>query len=63
MITKGDVLTFLGKASGPLGSFKAALDKEEAKLKSEKSGAKKAEAHPPNVNASTLRLPFMVVLL
>ena len=55
MITKGDVLTFLGKASGPLGSFKAALDKEEAKLKSEKSGAKKAEAPAPPVDGAGLR--------
>lgn len=47
MITKGDVLTYLGKASGPLGSYKAALEKEEEKAKSEKSGVKQAAPQSP----------------
>ena len=47
MVTKGDVLTFLGKASGPLGTWKQALEKEEAKMKSEKSLVRKAEAQTP----------------
>jgi pyruvate/2-oxoglutarate dehydrogenase complex dihydrolipoamide acyltransferase (E2) component len=55
MITKGDVLTHLGKASGPLGTFKAALEKEEAKMKSEKTGAKKAEAPAPPLDGPGLR--------
>ena len=55
MITKGDVLTFLGKASGPLGTWKAALEQEEAKLKSEKSGVKKAEVPAPPLDGPGLR--------
>lgn len=57
MITKGDVLTFLGKASGPLGTWQAALEKEEQKLKDEKtgSGAKKAEAPAPPLDGPGLR--------
>lgn len=56
MITKGDVLTFLGKASGPLGSYQAALEKEEAQAKSEKSGAVKQAAAPaPPLDGPALR--------
>ncbi|GJE87910.1 pyruvate dehydrogenase X component [Phanerochaete sordida] len=51
MVTKGDVLAYLGKASGPLGTYKAALDKENAKLAEErqfgKSAAKKDAPAPP----------------
>lgn len=54
MLTKGDVLTYLGQASGPLGSFQAALDQEEEKAKSEKTIAKKPEA-PPALDGPALR--------
>ena len=55
MITKGDALTFLGKASGPLGTWKQALEKEEAKLKSEKLGVRKVEAPAPPLDGPALR--------
>lgn len=55
MITKGDVLTHLGKASGPLGTYKQALEKEEEKAKSERSGVKKAEAPAPPLDGPALR--------
>ena len=45
MLTKGDVLTFLGKASGPLGSFKAALEADEKK--NERVTAKDSEKNQP----------------
>lgn len=32
MLTKGDVLTFLGKASGPLGSYEGKEVKGEMKI-------------------------------
>ncbi|KAI0084003.1 single hybrid motif-containing protein [Irpex rosettiformis] len=55
MITKGDVLTYLGKASGPLGTFKAALEKEEEQAKKEKSGVKAAPPPPPPLDGPALR--------
>ncbi|KIP02644.1 hypothetical protein PHLGIDRAFT_111879 [Phlebiopsis gigantea 11061_1 CR5-6] len=55
MVTKGDVLTFLGEASGPLGTWKEALEKDEEKMKSEKSGVKKAAAPPPPLDGPALR--------
>jgi pyruvate/2-oxoglutarate dehydrogenase complex dihydrolipoamide acyltransferase (E2) component len=55
MITKGDVLTFLGKASGPLGTYQAALEKEEEKAKIEKSGGKQAATPPPPLDGPALR--------
>ncbi|KAF7796913.1 hypothetical protein EIP86_008098 [Pleurotus ostreatoroseus] len=54
MITKGDVLTYLGKASGPLGSFQAALDQEAQKAKDEKTVTKKPEA-PPVLDGPAVR--------
>lgn len=55
MITKGDVLTFLGKASGPLGTWKEALEKDDEKMKNEKSGVKRAEAPAPPLDGAALR--------
>ncbi len=54
-ITKGDVLTFLGKASGPLGTYKAALEKEEEAAKKEKSGWKAAPPPPTPLDGPALR--------
>ncbi|KAI0818881.1 single hybrid motif-containing protein [Irpex lacteus] len=54
-ITKGDVLTFLGKASGPLGTYKAALEKEEEAAKKEKSGVKAAPPPPTPLDGPALR--------
>ncbi|KAI0082856.1 single hybrid motif-containing protein [Panus rudis PR-1116 ss-1] len=51
MLTKGDVLTHLGKASGPLGTYKAALEKEEQK--SEK--VQKKETAPPPLDGFAVR--------
>ena len=53
MITKGDVLTFLGKTSGPLGTFKFSPTPIEEALK---SGTKKGTlpAAPPKVGSSPL---------
>ena len=45
MLTKGDVLAHLGKASGPLGTYKTFLEKEEQKT--EKVEKKKEEAPAP----------------
>lgn len=42
MVTKGDVLTFLGRASGPLGTFKQSPTPIEAALK----GLQKKDAAP-----------------
>lgn len=51
MVTKGDVLAYLGKASGPLGTWKAALEKEDEKLRAERTfgaaGEKKTAPAPP----------------
>ncbi|KAJ3486501.1 hypothetical protein NLI96_g4204 [Meripilus lineatus] len=47
MLTKGDVLTYLGKASSPLGSFKAALEAE--KKKDERVVAKESGKQPEPV--------------
>lgn len=53
MITKGDVLTFLGKASGPLGTFKFGPSPiQEASKDSTKKGT--APAAPPKVGSSCL---------
>ncbi|KAK7449810.1 pyridoxine biosynthesis protein [Stygiomarasmius scandens] len=47
MLTKGDVLAFLGKASGPLGTFKPSPSPIElANKDSAKPAEKKAEAKP-----------------
>ncbi|KAI0687177.1 hypothetical protein BC835DRAFT_1377338 [Cytidiella melzeri] len=56
MITKGDVLAHLGKASGPLGTYKSALEQEEEKVKSEKSGVKQAAPTLPLDGPSLRRL-------
>ena len=55
MITKGDVLAYLGKASGPLGTFKSALEKDEEKAKQERSGVKAAPPPPPPLDGPALR--------
>ena len=62
MLTKGDVLTYLGKASGPLGSFQAALDQEEEQAKSEKTIAKKPE-EPAALDGPALRRLIMSQML
>ncbi|KAJ3893915.1 pyruvate dehydrogenase X component [Lentinula edodes] len=47
MVTKGDVLAFLGKASGPLGTFKQSLTPIEEAVKGlQKQEASKASATP-----------------
>ncbi|KAF8831818.1 hypothetical protein HHX47_DHR1001265 [Lentinula edodes] len=46
MVTKGDVLAFLGKASGPLGTFKQSLTPIEEAVK----GLQKQEASKASVN-------------
>ena len=57
MITKGDMLTFLGKASGPLGSFKFGPSPiQEASTDSTKKG--NAPASLPNVGSSCLNSLF-----
>jgi pyruvate/2-oxoglutarate dehydrogenase complex dihydrolipoamide acyltransferase (E2) component len=53
MITKGDVLTFLGEASGPLGTFKFGPSPIEEALKSGSKGAI-SPAAPPKVGSSRL---------
>ncbi|EKM55977.1 uncharacterized protein PHACADRAFT_256973, partial [Phanerochaete carnosa HHB-10118-sp] len=58
MITKGDVLAYLGKASGPLGTWKAALEKEEEKLHAERRGGsagEKKEAPAPPLDGPALK--------
>ena len=55
MLTKGDVLTYLGKASGPLGSFQAALDQETEKAKVEKTVAPKKPEEPEALDGAALR--------
>lgn len=51
MITKGDVLTFLGKASGPLGTFKFGPSPFE---EASKNGAGKYSVTPSKVGCSLL---------
>ncbi|PSR71196.1 hypothetical protein PHLCEN_2v12928 [Hermanssonia centrifuga] len=55
MLTKGDVLTYLGKASGPMGSFKATLDKDAEQAKNEKTLAKKPAQAPAPLDGPALR--------
>jgi len=56
MVTKGDVLTYLGKASGPLGTYKALLEKEaKEKAESEKSAGVKVEKKPEPLDGLSLR--------
>ncbi len=55
MLTKGDVLTYLGKASGPMGSFKATLDKDAERAKNEKTLAKKPAQAPAPLDGPALR--------
>ena len=43
MLTKGDVLAHLGKASGPLGTYKTFLEKEEQKIREAAKEMEKAE--------------------
>lgn len=50
MLTKGDVLTFLGKASGPLGSY------EGKEVKPETKTAKPPSAKTETAKASSLYL-------
>jgi pyruvate/2-oxoglutarate dehydrogenase complex dihydrolipoamide acyltransferase (E2) component len=61
MLTKGDVLTFLGKASGPLGSFKPQAKETAAPVSatSEKKDAPKVRslATPLEVTSNTLAVP------
>lgn len=54
MLTKGDVLAHLGKASGPLGTYKSFLEKEEQKT--DKVEKKKEEAPAPLDGLSIRRL-------
>lgn len=66
MITKGDVLAYLGKASSPLGTYKAALEKEEEKLRAERKGAaagEKKEAPAPPLDGPALRRAIVAGLL
>ncbi|KAH8100257.1 single hybrid motif-containing protein [Cristinia sonorae] len=66
MITKGDVLTFLGKASGPLGTYQALLDKE---AKEKAAGAKatgggaKVEKKPEPLDGPSLRRAIVTSML
>jgi hypothetical protein len=55
MLTKGDVLTFLGKASGPLGSYagkEPVLETKTAKAKDE------GGARPEDVKVSVLESDY-----
>ncbi|THH32567.1 hypothetical protein EUX98_g1648 [Antrodiella citrinella] len=65
MITKGDVLAHLGKASGPLGTYKAFLDKEaKEKAESQKSGgAKPVEKKPEPLDGLSLRQTIVASML
>ncbi|KAK7688998.1 hypothetical protein QCA50_007689 [Cerrena zonata] len=54
MLTKGDVLAHLGKASGPLGTYKSFMEKEEQKT--DKVEKKKEEAPAPLDGLSIRRL-------
>lgn len=49
MITKGDVLTYLGKASGPLGTFKFGPSPIEEALKAGGKTTNAAKVTPPKV--------------
>lgn len=51
MLTKGDVLTHLGKASGPLGTYKTFLEKEEQKTEK----VEKKEAAPVPLDGLSIR--------
>ena len=65
MITKGDVLTYLGKASSPLGTYKALLDKEaKAKVESQKSdGGAKVQKKPEPLDGPALRRVIVATML
>jgi len=60
MITKGDVLAHLGKASGPLGTYKAFLDNEAKK--SEKVEQKK-DASPAPLDGPSMRKLIVMTML
>ncbi|KAI0792809.1 single hybrid motif-containing protein [Abortiporus biennis] len=55
MLTKGDVLTYLGKASGPLGTYQAALDKEAKAKQSEATAQKPKEVQPVALDGPSIR--------
>ena len=59
MITKGDVLTFLGKASGPLGTFKFGPSPIEEALK---SGTKNSPAVSPEVGVPYIHWALLMLL-
>jgi len=58
MITKGDLLTFLGKASGPLGTFKPGPSPIEEALK---ANGKKAPSSPPKAPLDGLAIRRLIV--
>lgn len=60
MITKGDVLAYLGKASGPMGTYQAFLDNEAKK--SAKIEPKK-EAAPASLDGPSLRRLIVTTML
>lgn len=51
MLTKGDVLAHLGKASGPLGTYKSFLEKEEQKT----DKVEKKEEEPAPLDGLSIR--------
>ncbi|KAH9484080.1 putative pyruvate dehydrogenase protein X component, mitochondrial [Psilocybe cubensis] len=56
MLTKGDVLTFLGKASGPLGTFKPSISPiEEANQARSKAPSQAAAAAPVPLDGPSIR--------
>ncbi len=65
MLTKGDVLAYLGKASGPLGSFKAALEAEEKKNEKNPSvgSEKKQTESPALLDGAALRRLIVTTML
>ncbi|TCD60763.1 hypothetical protein EIP91_009544 [Steccherinum ochraceum] len=64
MVTKGDVLAYLGKASGPLGTYKALMDKEaKAKTEGQKTGSAKVEKKPEPLDGPSLRRAIVTSML
>ncbi|CAL1703420.1 unnamed protein product [Somion occarium] len=63
MLTKGDVLAYLGKASGPLGTYQAASEKEEQKIEKVAKVAKveKVEKKPEPAPLDGLAIRRLIV--
>lgn len=63
MITKGDVLTYLGKASGPLGTYKALLDKATKEATESKKSGGTVEKKPEPLDGPSLRRAIVTSML